>query len=486
MHKRGACAWAPRFIDYFIVKWYNIVALLAEYFSKEVVDVADSNQENTLESAQRDISNAVKMGANAAKTAKTVGKVAAQAASGNVAGAAVTLLKDPQTLKKILIIALLPIFFIVCLGVFFLYALPTAIFEAVSSYFQSVGEEWEEGVYSAEGGIILAGIFETIKAGGRIIGDAVGGALDFVKGLWDGLTSWFTSDSSSDDGSGARVDDGTETITEDGTEIYVTHEEAAEKETLLSKIESCQKKIEVRADQIKQAIMDQHSAIDQVFRSRFAGTYDVWDGTTINVVYNDVSQAEAIRLLSAFTVIHGASLEDMNLSDFLKWLGYYREFSGSNTEFNLGGDSIGVTAKVKTWCGTFMPQYLQEQMEQDIEAKEREIAENGGDESQMEAARKSIKTSYEQYQGPAADLLLVVDCPNFEDVQPIYRTEIAEDGSIIIHCSVSFSVAIKTRSVDTLSTEIIGFWDKDLEGAMADGQVDDQTDTDDDALEPAA
>ena len=54
--------------------------------------MADSNQENTLESAQRDISNAVKMGANAAKTAKTVGKVAAQAASGNVAGAAVTLL----------------------------------------------------------------------------------------------------------------------------------------------------------------------------------------------------------------------------------------------------------------------------------------------------------------------------------------------------------------------------------------------------------
>lgn len=67
-----------------------------------------------------------------------------------------------------------------------------------------------------------------------------------------------------------------------------------------------------------------------------------------------------------------------------------------------------------------------------------------------------------------------------------YRTEIAEDGSIIIHCSVSFSVAIKTRSVDTLSTEIIGFWDKDLEGAMADGQVADQADADDDALEPAA
>lgn len=441
----------------------------------------DRSQENTLESAQRDISNAVKMGADAAKTAKTVGKVAAQAASGNVAGAVVTLLKDPQTLKKILIIALLPVFFIVCLGVFFLYALPTAIFEAVSSYFQSVGKEWEEGVYSSDGGIILAGVFETIKAGGRIIGDAVGGALDIVKGIWDGLTSWFTSDSSSDDGSGERVDDGTETITEDGTEIYVTHEEAAEKETLLNKIQACQDKVGLRADQIKEAILDQHTAIDKIFRNRFAGTYDVWDGTTINVVYNDISQAEAIRLLSAFTVIHGASLEDMNLSDFLKWLGYYREFSGAHTEFNLGGD-IGVTAKVKTWCGTFMPQYLQEQMEQDIEAMEHEIAENGGSEDQIEAERKSIKTSYEQYQGPAADLLLIVDCPNFEDVQPIYRTVENDDGSVTVHCSVSFSVAIKTRTVEDLSTEIIGFWDKDLEGVMADGAASNPDDT----LDPAA
>ncbi len=441
----------------------------------------DRSQENTLESAQRDISNAVRMGADAAKTAKTVGKVAAQAASGNVAGAVATLLKDPQTLKKILIIALLPVFFIVCLGVFFLYALPTAIFEAVSSYFQSVGKEWEEGVYSSDGGIILAGVFETIKAGGRIIGDAVGGALDIVKGIWDGLTSWFTSDSSSDDGSGARVDDGTETITEDGTEIYVTHEEAAEKETLLNKIQACQDKIGLRADQIKQAILDQHTAIDKIFRNRFAGTYDVWDGTTINVVYNDISQAEAIRLLSAFTVIHGASLEDMNLSDFLKWLGYYREFSGAHTEFNLGGE-IGVTAKVKTWCGTFMPQYLQEQMEQDIAAKEHEIAENGGSEDQIEAERKAVKTSYEQYQGPAADLLLIVDCPNFEDVQPIYRTVVNDDGSVTIHCSVSFSVAIKTRTVEDLSTEVIGFWDKDLEGVMAD----EASSTPDDILDPAA
>ena len=121
-------------------------------------------------------------------------------------------------------------------------------------------------------------------------------------------------------------------------------------------------------------------------------------------------------------------------------------------------------------------------MEQDIAAKEHEIAENGGSEDQIEAERKAVKTSYEQYQGPAADLLLIVDCPNFEDVQPIYRTVVNDDGSVTIHCSVSFSVAIKTRTVEDLSTEVIGFWDKDLEGVMAD----EASSTPDDILDPAA
>ena len=83
---------------------------------------AESNQ-NALDSARRDVGNAVKMGKDAAKTAKTVGKAAAQAASGNVVGAAVTALKDPAVVRIMLLVFLFPVILLVTVIIFFLYAL---------------------------------------------------------------------------------------------------------------------------------------------------------------------------------------------------------------------------------------------------------------------------------------------------------------------------------------------------------------------------
>ena len=108
--------------------------------------MADYNGGKHNSSETKDMSNAIKMGAETAKTVKTVAKAGAQAASGNVVGAAVSVLKDPHTLRLILIIILIPVLLIACIGVIFLYALPTAIFESVSSYFASLGEEWKENV----------------------------------------------------------------------------------------------------------------------------------------------------------------------------------------------------------------------------------------------------------------------------------------------------------------------------------------------------
>lgn len=431
------------------------------------------NRESSFDSAGRDISNAVKMGADTARAAKTVGKAAAQAATGNVAGAAVSLAKDPKTLSKLISIVLVVVIAFSSLTVCFLYALPTAIFEATVSYFNSIEEEWEEGVYGADGGVYLAGVMETIKTGGRIVSD-------FAGSVWRGLVSFFTADSGNTDASGKRVDDQSETISGDGTELHVTQEEAAERSTLNAKIEACQKKLEVRAGQIKEAVLDQKSEINGIFKSRFAGTYDVWDGTTINVVYNDISKSDAIKLLSAYTVVKGASLEGMNLSDFLRWLGYYREFTGAHTKFNLGGDASGVTASVKTWCGTFMPQYLQEQMEQDIETEAMALAQQGRSD-ELESAAKQIEASYEKYQGPAADLLFVVNCPDFASVQPLYEYVETDDDEVIVHCSVTISVTITTRSIDTLSDDILGFWDKDLDGSFGPDDL-----TDDEVFDPAA
>lgn len=147
--------------------------------SEQNLSVADS--------AAKDVNGAIQMGREAAQGVKTVAKAAAMAASQNYVGAALTLLKDPKTLKKILIIALLPILLFSMLIVFFLYALPTLIFEAVVSYFQEVGERWEETTYAGGGNVFWQGVWATIKTGGEIVGDV-------ATGLWNGLKSLFTTD----------------------------------------------------------------------------------------------------------------------------------------------------------------------------------------------------------------------------------------------------------------------------------------------------
>lgn len=415
--------------------------------------MAENERQGTVDSAKKDISGAVKMGAEAAQTAKTLGKAAAQAASGNVAGAVVSLLKDPQTVRNLLIIILLPVIFLAAIIVVFLYALPTAIFETVTSYVDQVAEDWAEGVYSSDRGVFVAGFIESIKAEGRIIGDAVGAVGDFFVGIWNGLTSWFTADSSAG-GEGTRVDDNIEGLDEES--IHITQNEQAETNTLLEKVSACQDKISLRQEQIRNAIQSKQPEIDKIFQERFAGTYDIWGGTTLNIMAPEISQSEAIRLLSAYTVVEGASLQDMRLSDFLKWLGYYRELTGNKTKFNLGGDTLYVETAVKTWCGTFMPQYLVEQRNQDIET---EIAEkvSNGEEYDEAAIRAEVKKNYEIYQGPATDLLLTVDCPDFTTVPPIYTVVKVGNMSYTV-CSVSITITIGTRSVNDLATNVIGFW----------------------------
>ena len=417
---------------------------------------------NMADSAQKDIQSAVKMGADAARTAKTVGKVAAHAAAGDVAGAAVELAKDPETVKKILLIILAPIILVALLGIGFLYALPIPVFEGVSSFFSDLGEQWESDVYGSDHSTFVAGVLATLKAGVRLsteglsqIGNAVSGLF---KGIWNGLKSLFTRDSSSTN----VVDDQSDILTEDGQELYVTMNEANEKATLNAKVSACQKKLDTRAGQIETAIRNAEPRINQRLERMYArGPFSVWDGATINILNPDATKSDAVKLLSAYTVMKAGSLENQQLSDFMKWLGYYKTTAGDGVAFNIGGIS-GVYAYAKTWCGTFMPQYLVEQMEQDIDAKKVELAAMGvltNDTSYADAIRRS----YETHMAPAADLLFVVDSPDFADRSAInlssYRDE---DG--IRHYSANFTITISTRSVDELASGIMGFWSGDLSG----------------------
>ncbi len=362
----------------------------------------------------------------------------------------------------------------------FLYALPISIYEGVSTYFADIEEQWESDVYGSDKSTFVAGVEATLKAGVRLSGEGLSRIGDAVSGwfrsIWNGLQSWFTKDDA--------VDDESDILTEDGYELYVTMNEANEKTTLDEKVSAAQKKLDKRADQIETAIHNAELSINTKLAQMYAGS-GVWDGATVCVVKSPTTKSDAIKLLSAYTVMKAGSLDNQKLSDFMKWLGYYKTFAGNGVSFNIGGAS-GVNGYAKTWCGTFMPQYLEEQMKQDITAKSLELAQAGTLSSNEDYAR-DIREEYENHMAPAADLLFVVTSPDFSDSSAINLTSYVDDDGIT-HYSAYFSVSISMRSIDELATDIMGFWSGDLSGIGVSQSEDDTAQEPEDELEeePAA
>ncbi len=249
--------------------------------------MADPNAEqSTVDSAKQDIAGAIRMGQSTARSAKTISKAAAEAASGNVAGAVVTVAKDPETLKKLLIILMLPVLIFSLLGVFFLYALPVSIFEGCQSYCEEIAEDWREHVYDGGGDITFKKIVATIKVGGDVTGD-------FFKSIWNGIKGLFTKDAGGDAGST------NDTLSDTGIELQVTQVEASEKQSLQNKITACINKIDARSAEIQDAINENSDKIASAISAQLnsSGEYDELN-VQVQVSRNSMSQDGALQLLS--------------------------------------------------------------------------------------------------------------------------------------------------------------------------------------------
>ena len=431
----------------------------------EVKYLAENEQNLSMaDSAAKDIRGAVIMGKEAAQGVKTVAKAASMAASQNYVGAFMTLLKDPKTMKKVLIIALIPILFLSILTVFFLYALPTLIFEAVVSYFEEVGERWQEITYAGGGNVFWQGVWATVKTGGEIIGDV-------ATSLWNGLKSLFTTSSGEDTGTAS------DPLSDNGMEIQIMQDgpnyveaisnpsallDGAEYYTLLRKVDACVDKISAREDAIRNAITGQTSQIQNAVNAQFASSYDHFT-TTVHVTAEPMSQSGAIQLLSLYTVQTNASLQELRLSDLMKWLGYNGNNPGT-TSFSLG--DLGVSCSVNTWKGEFLPQYLLEQRKQ---------------EKLMSGDGEPI-TDFTPFMCPAVDLIIVVDCPDMSDI-PIMTSSIdvaygvedadgapvldEETGEQITEMrqetvgNATVNITVRTRGVNSLA-QLAGLWDGPL------------------------
>lgn len=390
-----------------------------------------------VDSAAHDISNAVKMGKDTARAAKTISKAAGQAASGNFVGAGISLLKDPETMKKLIIFILISAIALSTITVMFLYALPIAIFETIMTYVAQIKTMYSEALYSGTGSIVMRDINATLKVGGKIISDV-------AKGLWSGVKALFgkRADQPDEETPGAEFDS-------NDTELHVTQEEAAERGALLRKVDLCIEKVSARENQISKAIKQKRKAIVQAVTDAKSAGFDVFE-VRVDVTASPITQTEAIQLLSLYTVQKGASLQDMAVADMLQYLGWQPAFAGT-TSFEIS--DYGVEARVKKWTGTFLPQYLEEQKKQLKDQK--------------------LNTDFMERQGAAAtDFLLYVSAPRMDDIQvlaeyltreeEVFDPETGEPTGEVVEIEYVKGLAIvnidiRSRPISRLSA-LAGLW----------------------------
>ncbi|MEG1926853.1 MAG: hypothetical protein RR415_14025, partial [Ruthenibacterium sp.] len=117
------------------------------------VDTGKSALQDSAKVVQQSI-NAAKQTANAVKTTK---KIAAQAASGNVAGAALTALKNPKTVLIVISIVLVILFIPLMFVGIFVIILPAALIQtavqSVASFFDTLNAKLTEMSINIEDGV---------------------------------------------------------------------------------------------------------------------------------------------------------------------------------------------------------------------------------------------------------------------------------------------------------------------------------------------
>lgn len=528
--------------------------------------LGDDKEKSTAQAASDDLRGAINMGKGAAHTAKTVSKAAAQAASGNVAGAAVSILKDPETMKNLLIIILLPIIFLATVMVVFLYALPTAIFESVVSFFAHVKEAWDTAELSNEygGGFLSTLIGATIQLSNDLP-DLIGGK---IQGIWNSLKNVFADDEGND-----SEKNQTEAISDNGAELTITAQEASEKLAIVKKAVAINKKYDIRAQQIKVALDGDGTSIknssgeslNSYLKDRFCGDR-TWNGLTINTYisqmgttsdyvtnkleslleemqnpgsvselneatekFNDTlqllfpameatgtSNINAISALSLLMVQQGGSLMNMKMSDFLRYLGWYKNNNPDNISFDVGYCADPFMASVKSWKGTFKPQYLVEETknyQQELNALTTRIDGMKDSDEVVVAAKERIAELedkielYENSGMPLIDLLIQLDfidldnlpSPNPEEGTPCSKkdggttyTYISPDGKSTmfvnyykeVHhkgainewteyfCDISINCYVIPAGIDNVVYQV-GLWNGSLDTVQDNTPVDD-------------
>lgn len=400
---------------------------------------------------------AIRMGKQAAKTAKTLAKAAGRASVGDFAGAAVEVAKDKETMKTLLMVVLIAALIFSFIMISFLYALPTSIFESITDLYSNASELYDEIVYSNKNEVNWA--LNVLDCTTQLLRGAGTELSVFLEDLW----GWIVEGS-----------DTAEQSMDDGSELAIIAVEAAEKLSVIKKAVAANDKYLMRAVQIYEEIDAHRLEIRHYMASQFpddgyalisvsqVGTIkhlgsDTYRNYSVSAPYGqaptqvierlshivtqlrsattqeradelnaeidsiieeefpmpgagDTNNQDSLAVLSLLTAQQGGSLSDMKTSDFMKYLGYYDSdnFWDRNTSFDIGGAATG---SVVDWKGTFKPQYLMEEIKH--YQSERTFAEISGDADRITEMDGYIEAL--EGQGIAfIDLLVKLDYPTLD------------------------------------------------------------------------
>ena len=367
--------------------------------------------ENRSSSTTQSITNAAQTGAKIAKTTKNTAKAIGKAATGNVAGAAIDILKD-DTWRQVIIIILVIHFFAIFVA---LFVFPMSLYEGVKTFWEDKADTWAENYYGEHGR--FASFFIAL---GKTISKV-------FQDIWAEITSASTGEEDSDRYSEKEFD-----LISDESELNQVYGR---------KVQAAKDKVTGRQNQIAKIIENDAKPggrISDYFAGRFAseypqqdqitysGEYDdeynqllesivtyTYDGVTTYINKKTLKDTEALRLLCLHTVQEGGDINNVKLSAFMKWMGY-NGGRNKNLTFPLGQNK-DFTYTTKSWTGTFMPQYLEDENSRRVLAKIQD----------PDSTDNIKKDDYDKnYGAPLVDMLIKIECPPLSTIRASVTEEI--------------------------------------------------------------
>lgn len=400
--------------------------------------------------------DAVKKGAKGAKAAKDI---AEGASVGGVAGAIIGALANKDIRNFLIgIVASLSIIIVAVL-----YALPTSGFEAAESFFGHLKTKWEESVYTSAGNIQLA----KFSSAGKVVVEGIkelGDIREIAKSI---------------------ANDPTDELSDSAQELLAAQFETAQKESIEKKLAVAKKKVNKRAQDIESALRHNEGDISGAIEKEVNknGKYRNVS-VNLNVDRYSLSRDGTFAVAGLYMVQDAASLNRIELTSFAKWLGWYGgkdAKEGPQKKPKKPAFTIaGVKVQVKPWYGTYLPQYLHEQRDQETHmlsgiakgadlpmppsrAKFMAPIKGGVKEHVVQPNELGTATDYNELMAPAVDSILTVDGTEKSDWnirEEVIRDE--ETGEVIaIDATVDVNLIVRPRDLPDIA-KIMGLWQDDL------------------------